>query len=377
MSEVSERYQRQTILPGIGSEGQQKLLQSRVLLIGAGGLGSPAALYLASAGVGCIGIAERDVVEWSNLHRQILFHETDVGRSKLEVARKRLYDLNRQVRVEMIEGGIRPDNACEVVARYDLVLDGSDNFGTRYLVNDACRLQGIPLIHGGIDRFSGMVTLLNANADTPCYRCLFPNPPAPGKIRNCAEAGVLGPLPGIVGSVMAMEALKYILGIGESLSGKIATYDALTAQSRLVRIKRSVHCPLCGENPKIRSIRAEVYQLLDTGCVIKNSIMEEITVNELVERLKQQPAPVLLDVREDDEVAFCALKDIVHIPLGEISERWQQLDPQQDIVVYCHHGRRSLMATRFLREKGFSRAVSLKGGIDEWSREIDATVPRY
>ncbi len=377
MSGETGRYHRQMLLPGVGEQGQRKLQQARVLLIGAGGLGSPAALYLASAGVGCIGIAERDVVEMSNLHRQILFGEGDVGASKLSVAASRLNVMNREVSVECMEEGIHPANARELVSRFDLVLDGSDNFGTRYLVNDACYLEKTPLIHGGIDRFSGMVTLFNADAESPCYRCLFPSPPAPGKIRNCAEAGVLGPLPGIIGSMMAMEALKYILEVGELLNGRIATYDALTAQSRLVRIKRSAHCPLCGENPEILSVCVENYQLLDAGCASANSVMEEITVNELAERLRQQPAPVILDVRENDEVAFCALENIVHIPLGEIGERWQQLDPQQEIVVYCHHGRRSLMATRFLREKGFSRAVSLSGGIDQWSREIDSEIPRY
>lgn len=371
------RYSRQMILPGVGEAGQEKLARARVLLIGAGGLGAPASLYLAAAGVGCLGIAERDRVELSNLHRQILFGETDEGASKLQKARERLQFLNSGLQIEEEPQGIYPGNALDLVSRYDLVLDGSDNFGTRYLVNDACRLAGVPHLHGGIDRYSGMVTLFAPGKDFPCYRCLFPYSPNPDAVPNCAQAGVLGPLPGIVGSMMAMEAIKWILGVGEPLVGRIWHYNALTAKSREVRIKRSEYCPICGEVPEILSIDEKNYRGLDPLCSNLTPSMEEITVQEFAERLKQEPRPVVLDVREPDEVAFCALPDIVTIPLGEIPEKWEQLDPEAEYVVYCHHGRRSLNATRFLQSKGFKQILSLQGGIERWSLDMDPSVPRY
>lgn len=376
------------ILPGVGEAGQEKLAAARILLIGAGGLGAPASLYLAAVGVGCLGIAERDRVELSNLHRQILFGEADEGASKLQKARERLQYLDSRLQVEEIAEGIHPENALDLVSRYDLVLDGSDNFGTRYLVNDACRLAGVPHVHGGIDRYSGMVTMFVPehiarergclpDSGAPCYRCIFPNPPNPDAVPNCAQAGVLGPLPGIVGSMMAMEAIKWVLGLGNPLIGRIWHYDALTARSREVRIKRSEQCPLCGDHPQILTIDAENYRGLDPLCTMLKPSMEEITVQEFVERLKQEPRPVVLDVREPDEVAFCALPDIVTIPLGEIPEKWEQLDRDAEYVVYCHHGRRSLNATRFLLSKGFTNVRSLQGGIDVWSLEVDPSVPRY
>lgn len=371
------RYSRQMILPGVGEAGQEKLARARVLLIGAGGLGAPASLYLAAAGVGCLGIAERDRVELSNLHRQVLFGEADEGASKLQKTRERLQFLDSELRIEEETQGIYPGNALELVSRYDLVLDGSDNFGTRYLVNDACRLAGVPHLHGGIDRYSGMVTFFAPGKDAPCYRCIFPYSPDPDSVPNCAQAGVLGPLPGIIGSMMAMEAIKWILGVGEPLVGRIWQYNALTAKTREVRIKRSSRCPICGDAPEIQSIDEENYRGLDPLCSNLTPSMEEITVQQFAERLQQEDRPIVLDVREPDEVAFCALPDIVTIPLGSIPEQWEQLDPNAEYVVYCHHGRRSLNAVRFLQSKGFSRVLSLQGGIERWSLDIDASVPRY
>lgn len=372
-----ERYERQIRLPGVGAGGQERLGRARVLLIGLGGLGSPAAYYLAGAGVGTIGVAERDRVDLSNLHRQILFSHHEVGESKLEAGLSRLRGFNPDVHFVGHPEGIHPENALDLVLGYDLVLDGSDNFGTRYLVNDACRLAGVPLVHGGIDRFQGLVTVFLPTAESPCYRCLYPKPPGVGEIPNCADAGVLGPLPGIVGSMMAMEALKLILGTGQLLVGRIWHYDALTARSRLIMVKPAAECPLCGREPVITSLDPAVYQDLDPECPLHQTDMEEISVEELASALRSDHPPHLLDVRQPEEVALCQLPEALVIPLGELSARWAELPRDRPLVVYCHHGMRSLQATRFLQARGLDGVRSLRGGIEQWSVAIDPSVARY
>lgn len=375
------RYSRQIILPGIGPEGQKKLAEARVLIVGMGGLGSPISLYLAAAGVGHLGLADHDRVEPSNLHRQVLHGEADVGRPKVESARDRLLDLNPGIALHLHEGGIQPAHAREVIRGYDLVIDGTDNFPTRYLLNDAAWLEETPLIYGSIFQFEGQVTVFDRRAGTPCYRCLFPHPPEPGAVPNCAEAGVLGALCGIVGSWQASEALKVLLGLGEGLKGQMKVVDTLSGRDQLVGLKSDPRCPLCGEAPSIRGIESDAYGQTcapeDPSSQDDAALPLEISLHEAAEALAHSNPPVLLDVREAYERELCSLGSGLHIPTGEIQFKWDALPKGEHLIIYCHHGMRSLFVARFLHEKGFTRVQSLHGGIDAWSREIDASIPRY
>ncbi len=371
------RYARQVCLPGVGLAGQERLRRTRVLVVGLGGLGSPASLYLAAAGVGTLGLADHDTVERGNLHRQILHEDGGVGRPKVESARERLLRLNPEVRIELAPGGVTPDNAVSLFSNFDLIVDGTDNFPARFLNCDAACLAGKPLVYGSIFQFEGQVSLFHPAGGGPCYRCLFPEMPPPGTVPGCAEAGVFGALCGIVGSWQAAEAIKWILGIGEPLIGQLKVIDTLSGRDRLVAIKKDPDCPLCGSRAVIRGIRADAYAFACRPAAPERELPLEVSPRELAAALAGDPPPVLLDVREDYERALCRIGESLHMPTGEVQFRWDSLPRDRSLVAYCHHGMRSLFVARFLREKGLGRVQSLKGGIDAWSREIDPAVPRY
>ena len=368
------RYSRHLLLPEVGIEGQRKLKAARVLLVGAGGLGSPAALYLAAAGVGRLGLAEFDTVDVTNLQRQILHGTADIGRPKLDSARDRLQDLNPHVSIEPVADRLTSRNALEVLGRYDVVVDGSDNFPTRYLVNDACVLLGKPLVYGSIFRFEGQVSVFDA-ARGPCYRCLYSEPPPPGLVPSCAEGGVLGVLPGIIGSLQALEAIKLILGAGESLVGRLVLFDALRLRFRELGLRKDPECPICGPRPTVTSlIDYEAFCGIGAPAALGEP---ELTVGEFAALRRGPEPPAVLDVREPHEFAIAHLPGSQLIPLRELPARLAEVEPWRELVVLCHRGARSLQAVQLLRAAGFHRARSLAGGIDAWAGEVDPDMARY
>ena len=371
------RYSRHLIIPEVGLQGQKKLKAASVLLIGAGGLGSPLALYLAAAGIGRIGIVDFDVVDETNLQRQIMHTTNDVGRSKLDSARESITGINPNVVVETYPIRLSSDNALELFKDYDIIVDGTDNFPTRYLVNDACVLLGKPNVYGSIFRFDGQVTVFDSNRG-PCYRCLYPTPPPPGLVPSCAEGGVLGVLPGIIGTLQALETIKLILGEGEPLIGRLVLFDALKFKFREFTLKKNPECPVCGTAPTI-------HQLIDYEqfCGIEPPIKQkfnfgtpEISVEELKSRLDHGDDLYILDVREPNEYEIANIGGHL-IPLAELPERISELDPYKEIIVHCKSGGRSARAVRFLQKAGFTNAKNLAGGIDAWAQRIDPQVPRY
>ena len=368
-----QRYSRHLLLPEVGLAGQHRLKAARVLLVGAGGLGSPAALYLAAAGVGTIGIVEFDTVDLSNLQRQILHGTSQLGELKLASARERLRDLNPEIAVFPIADRLTSANALRIVAGYDVVIDGSDNFPTRYLVNDACVLSGKPLVYGSVVRFDGQVSVFDA-ARGPCYRCLFREPPPPGLVPSCAEGGVLGVLPGVIGTLQALEAIKLVLGIGEPLIGRLVLFDALRLQFREVELRKDPDCPLCGAHPTITGL-IDYEAFCGVGTATPAEL--EVTATGLAGEMKSGRAVTLLDVREPVEWDIVHLDGATLIPLMTLPARIAELDPRAELVVYCHHGMRSLQAVEFLRAAGFHHARSLAGGIDAWAEEIDPSLNRY
>jgi molybdopterin/thiamine biosynthesis adenylyltransferase/rhodanese-related sulfurtransferase len=376
-----ERYNRHLILPEVGVEGQRRLKAARVLCVGAGGLGSPAALYLAAAGVGTIGLVDTDAVDISNLQRQILHGTPDVGRSKLASAIARLTSLNPLVRIEPHEVRLDHTNALELITSYDVVVDGTDNFPTRYVVNDACVIARRPNAYGSIMRFEGQASVFAAPGG-PCYRCLHPEPPPPGLIPSCAEGGVLGVLPGIIGSIQATEVLKLILGIGQPLVGRFLIYDALRMRFREIALRRDPDCPVCGEQPTIH--RLQMYE--GAACAAPASAGEgmahemddfEITVTELKALMDRGEAPAIVDVREASEFAICRIPGAVLIPLRELPSRVHEIDASRPVVLQCRSGMRSGNATAWLRQRGFTQARNLSGGILEWIDKIDPSQPKY
>lgn len=377
------RYSRHLRLPGFGSDAQQKLQDSSVLIVGLGGLGCPSALYLAAAGIGTIGLADFDVVELHNLQRQILHTTASIGERKIQSATQRLQALNPDPKLVHHPEGVTVDNALELFASYDVILDGTDNFPTRYLCNDAAVLSGKPLVHGSIFQFEGQVAVFDSKNGTPCYRCLFPHIPPVGAVPNCDQAGVIGALCGIVGSVQAVEAIKLLTGLGDTLRGKIAAIDTLAMRWRTLSPPRDPQCPMCGKQPHIHTLLAENYHqppcpTESTPHFMQSSeTPEEIDIQSASAQLESTERPFLLDVREDFEYAIAHLAGTHHIPLGQLPNRWQELPQDQPIIVYCHHGRRSLQATQFLRDKGLAAACSMIGGIDQWSQQIDPSLPRY
>src|SRR5438034_7221469 len=371
--EELQRYSRHLIMPEVTSEGQNRLKAARVLCIGAGGLGSPAALYLAAAGVGTLGIVDFDDVDLSNLQRQILHGTKDVGRGKLESARDRLHDINPQIETEMHKCRFSSENASQLVARYDVVVDGSDNFPTRYLSNDVSVFENKPNVYGSVFRFEGQTTVFAPHLGGPCYRCLFPEPPPPESVPNCAQAGVLGVLPGIIGMLQAIETIKLILGIGDLLIGRLLHFDALKVHFRELKLRRDPQCPVCGENP---TIFAPIDY--DQFCEARDDAsVPAISVQELKGKMDARDAFELIDVREPFEFEIARIDGAKLLPLGEIPERAEELDREQTLIVHCHSGRRSAQAVRLLKQRGFANVYNLEGGIDAWSDLIDPTVPKY
>ncbi len=376
-NEEIRRYSRHLILPEFGMEGQRKLKQGSVLLIGTGGLGSPLALYLAAAGVGHIGLVDFDIVDESNLQRQIIHGTSTLGIRKTESAKMRLRDLNPHIDIATYETHITSENAFDLMRPYDVIVDGTDNFPTRYLTNDACVMLGKPNVYGSIFRFEGQATVFSPKHGGPCYRCLYPEPPPPGLVPSCAEGGVLGVLPGVIGTIQATEAIKLLTGIGEPLIGRLLLYDALALRFRELKLRRNPDCPVCGDHPTVTELID--YQQF-CGISPEESYRDstiEITPREAAEWLQSDHPPFLLDVREANEWEICHLPGAVRISVNELAERMNELDSAVEMLVYCRSGVRSARAVDLLRQAGFRKVKNLAGGILRWADEVDPDVPKY
>src|SRR5687768_2183263 len=380
--EEIKRYSRHLIMPEVGLDGQRRLKAGSVLCIGAGGLGSPAAMYLAAAGVGRLGIVDFDVVDFSNLQRQLLHGTKDVGTSKNASAKRRIEDLNPHVQVDTYETALSSQNALQLFRDYDVILDGTDNFPTRYLVNDACVLTGKPNAYGSIFRFEGQASVF-ATAGGPCYRCLYPEPPPPGLVPSCAEGGVLGVLPGIIGVIQATETVKLILGIGEPLIGRFMIYDALRMKFRELKLRKDPDCPVCGTHPTVKQLidyeqfcglRPEPQQTQTTGAAVNDW---EITPVDLKKKMDAGETPFVLDVREPNEYQINKIAGSTLIPLGELPRRYQELPRDREIITQCKMGGRSAKAQEFLKSVGFTNVKNLRGGILEWIDKVDPSQPKY
>lgn len=372
------RYSRHVILPEVGLEGQRKIRNGRVLCIGAGGLGSPLALYLAAAGIGKLGIVDFDKVDITNLQRQLLHGTADVGRAKTQSAREALQRINPHVEVVLHETRLTSENALDIIRPYDVVADGTDNFPTRYLTNDACVLLRKPNVYGSIFRFEGQASVFAPHLGGPCYRCLYPEPPPPGLVPSCAEGGVLGVLPGIIGLIQATEVLKLTVGMGSLLLNRLLLFQALEMKFRELKLRRDPGCPMCGEHPTITElIDYEGFCGIDAQTM--NSIhSDEVTVQEMQSALAQPGLGIkVLDVREPDEYQIAHVQGVSLLPLSQLAQRYSELDPEQHYYLHCKVGARSMKALQFLRERGFRHLKSVRGGIDAWSDQIDPTVPRY
>ncbi len=385
-SEQSQRYARHLTLPEFGEAGQEKLLRSSVLLIGAGGLGSPLALYLAAAGIGRIGIMDFDVVDLSNLQRQVIHRTQDIGTSKAKSARRAINDLNPATVVELHEEGISSANALEIIAKYDIVIDGTDNFPTRYLVNDACVMLGKVNIYGSIYRFEGQATVFDSRRDAtgarggPCYRCLYPEPPPPGEVPSCAEGGVLGVLPGLVAMIQATEAIKVLTGMGRSLVGRFLRYDALNMEFRQLKLRWRADCPVCGSHPTVtKLIDYQEFCGLKRGESAASAAEIEIGVREYAELREAGTAHLLLDVREPFELRICQIEGNLNIPLGQLPARLGEIAGWKDklVVTQCKSGKRSMKALETLNRHGFTKVRNLEGGILKWGEEVDPSISAY
>jgi len=375
--EEIQRYSRHLIMPEVGMDGQLKLKAAKVLCIGTGGLGAPLGQYLAAAGVGQIGLVDFDKVDLTNLQRQILFSTIDVGRPKIEAAAERLRGLNPDIQIDTFETMLTSANALDILKDYDVIVDGTDNFATRYLVNDACVLLGKPNVYGSIFRFEGQASVFGYPGG-PCYRCLYPEPPPPGLVPSCAEGGVLGVLPGIVGSIQAAETLKLIIGKGEPLVGRLLLFDALAMRFRELKLRKNPECPVCGAHPTVTKLidYAEFCGVRGEETPAPVSTVPEITPRELKARLDRGDDLFILDVREPHEYQICNIGGYL-IPLGDLSRRVSELDSSREIVAHCRSGKRSAEASEFLRQAGFRKVLNLKGGILAWSDEVDPSVPKY
>ena len=371
------RYSRHLIMPEVGMDGQLKLKAASILCIGAGGLGSPVAMYLAAAGVGRIGIVDFDVVDHSNLQRQVIHGTPDVGRQKLDSARDRLNAINPEVMVETHDTRLSSQNALELLAGYDIIVDGSDNFPTRYLVNDACVILGKPNVYGSIFRFEGQASVF-ATKNGPCYRCLYPEPPPPGLVPSCAEGGVLGILPGVVGTIQATEVVKLIIGAGEPLINRFLIYDALGMRFRELKLRKDPECPVCGDSPTVLElIDYEQFCGVTVLPVDETGDGADTTVQELRDRIDQNPDLFILDVREPQEFQICRIPGSTLIPLNDLPKRLTELEGHDDMVVHCKSGVRSAKAVKLLHEAGFKKAQNLRGGILAWIDTIDPSLPKY
>ncbi len=376
------RYSRHLIIPEVGVEGQQKLKAAKVLLVGAGGLGAPLGLYLAAAGVGRIGIVDFDVVDFTNLQRQVIHHTEDVGKKKLDSAAAKMQAINPALRIDKHEVALSSENALDILKDYDLVVDGTDNFPTRYLVNDACVLLGKPNVYGSIFRFEGQATVF-AYEGGPCYRCLYPEPPPPGLVPSCAEGGVLGILPGTIGLIQATETVKLILGIGTPLVGRLLLYDALGMKFRELKLRKNPECPVCGEHPTITKL-IDYHQFCGVPQPGAQPPVQEAKVNEgeidvveLKSKMDRGDKFVLIDVREPHEYKICAIPGAKLIPLGEFPRHVNEFDPQADIVIHCRSGMRSAKACAVLKQNGFQNVRNVVGGILAWADKVDPSMPKY
>jgi adenylyltransferase/sulfurtransferase len=371
------RYSRHLIMPEVGMEGQQKLKSASVLLVGAGGLGAPLGLYLAAAGIGRIGMVDFDVVDFTNLQRQVIHGTKDVGRKKLESAFESMRDINPFVELKGYDTALSSENAFEIFKDYDYVVDGTDNFPTRYLVNDACVLLKKPNVYGSIFRFEGQATVF-AYEGGPCYRCLYPEPPPPGLVPSCAEGGVLGILPGIIGLIQATETVKLILGIGQPLVGRLMLYDALGMKFRELKLRRNPECPVCGDHPTIHQlIDYQEFCGIPHQPAVEANLTGEIEAPEVKQKQDRGDAFVLVDVREPHEFQIARIPGSILIPLGELPKRLNELNPADEIVMHCKGGMRSAKAVDLLRQSGFTKVRNMKGGILAWSDKVDPTVPKY
>jgi len=376
-NEEIRRYSRHLILPEFGMEGQRKLKQGSVLLIGTGGLGSPLALYLAAAGVGHIGLVDFDIVDESNLQRQIIHGTSTLGIRKTESAKMRLRDLNPHIDIATYDVQITSDNAFDLIRPYDVIVDGTDNFPTRYLTNDACVMLGKPNVYGSIFRFEGQATVFSPKHGGPCYRCLYPEPPPPGLVPSCAEGGVLGVLPGVIGTIQATEAIKLLTGIGEPLIGRLLLYDALAMRFRELKLRRNPDCPVCGDHPTVTElIDYQQFCGISPEEAHRDATIE-ITPAEVADWLHSDNPPFLLDVREPNEWEICRIPGAVRISVNELAERMNELDSAVEMVVYCRSGVRSARAVELLRQAGFRKVKNMAGGILRWSDEVDPGVPKY
>ncbi len=375
------RYSRHLIMPEVGIEGQLKLKNAKVLMVGAGGLGAPLGLYLAAAGVGRIGLVDFDVVDFTNLQRQVIHGTKDVGRKKLDSAAESMLDINPLIQIDRFDVALNSENAMEIFKDYDMVVDGTDNFPTRYLINDACVLSKIPNVYGSIFRFEGQATVF-AYPGGPCYRCLYPEPPPPGLVPSCAEGGVLGILPGLIGLVQATEAVKLILGTGESLVGRLMLYDALAMRFRELKLRRNIECPMCGDHPTITKL-IDYHQFCGVPqeapaapaqFAVTDGEIDPTTVKQMIDRREKF---VLIDVREPHEYKICNIPFAKLIPLGDLPKRVSELDSADQIVAHCKSGARSAKAVDFLKQAGFTKVKNMKGGILAWSDKVDSTVAKY
>ncbi len=370
------RYSRHLIMPEVASEGQKRLKASAVLLIGAGGLGSPIGLYLAAAGVGRLGLVDFDVVDFSNLQRQVLHGTPDVGRPKLQSAQERLQAINPEVQLDLYETRLSSANAFEIFKPYDIVIDGTDNFPTRYLTNDACVLRGKPNVYGSIFRFDGQASVFYP-PQGPCYRCIYPEPPPPGEVPSCAEGGVLGILPGLIGCIQATEAVKLILGKGSPLIGRLLLYDALQMSFQQFKVRRNPRCPICGDQPTIKQL-IDYEQFCGVGGQPTPAApTAEMTVEELKQRMDRKDDLYILDVRNPEEIQICRLPGSIVIPLPQLGQRMTELDKSREWIVHCKSGMRSQKAIQLLQSAGFKKTRNLKGGIMAWAQRIDRNMPTY
>ncbi|MFO1459189.1 MAG: molybdopterin-synthase adenylyltransferase MoeB [Verrucomicrobiota bacterium] len=378
-NEEIRRYSRHLILPEVGLAGQRKIRNTSVLCVGAGGLGSPIAMYLAAAGIGKLGIVDFDTVDYSNLQRQILHSDADVGTSKAESAKVSIQALNPNVEVELYKTRISSENAFDLIRPYDIVVDGTDNFPTRYLTNDACVLLKKPNVYGSIFRFEGQASVFAPHLGGPCYRCLYPEPPPPGMVPSCAEGGVLGVLPGIVGCIQATEILKLALGKGSTLIGRLLLFNALDMKFRELKLRKDPKCPVCGENPTVRElIDYEQFCGVMPEPVNPGQNPDEVTVQDMARALQDSSLGIhVIDVREPDEYQIARVKGVPLFPLSTLPQKFTELDPNSQIYIHCKAGKRSMKALEYLRQQGFKYVKSVKGGIDAWSEQIDHSVPRY
>lgn len=371
-----QRYSRHLILPEVGMEGQRRLKGARVLVVGAGGLGSPSLLYLAAAGVGTLGVIDFDNVDLSNLQRQILHSTDEIGNQKTASAERRIKCLNPEVDVEVHDDRLSVDNGLKVIEKYDIVVDGTDNFSTRYLVNDACVLLGKANVYGSIYRFEGQASVF-FSPQGPCYRCLFPNPPAPDAVPNCAEGGVLGVLAGVIGAIQATEAIKLILDHGDSLMGRLLLYDATDMRFESLKVSRNKSCPICGDSPTIRELSQTAISCSAQEPSITDAQVPAITPEQLSSELKNNPSLKLVDVRNKEEYELCRIENSTLIPLPELSSRIGELERGEPVVVYCRSGNRSRKAAKLLLSQGFTNVRNLEGGILAWADDIDQSLTRY